>query len=193
MTEKITVTARGDHVQHWAAIKRIYIKKRGSDAGKSGKAIPRTTNGDVAKLARWWNIEARREVMRTMFANDRSPSSLKQWSNAISEINKYVANADKAALYPKNEWFWDTATLRLAIYLESRKAIPTSTDLMIESLTETLADHADTARTVARGATDALAGAGKGLLSTVKTGALILGGLVGAAIVLPPIIRAFRD
>ena len=193
MSKHITVKAQGDHVQHWAALKRLYIPERGSDPGKSGKAIPRTTNGDVAALTRLWDTEFRREILRNPFVNDRSRSSMTRWDDSKRAIQRDLANADKHALYPRNEWFWDTATLRLAIYLESRKAIPSNTELWIESFTETLSEHADTAKRIAKGAADAVSGAGRDLLSTLKTGALILGGLVGAAIAVPPIIRALRD
>ena len=193
MAHKITIEPTRDHVVMLHGIQAVYTEKRGSERGKSGKLHPLTTNGDVAQVAGFFDKELRHELMRNLFANDRSASSVTEWAAAKSRIDKHMASADKSARYPDNEWFWGTAALRLAIYLESRKAIPSRTELMIDAVGETVVEHAQTVKNVAKDAVGAVADAGKDFMSTLKTGALILGGLIGAAIVLPPVIRAFRS
>jgi len=193
MTDKITIKPQGDHVLHWVQLKQMYKAKRGSFAGKFGLAVPYATNGDVALLVKWWDNELRRELMRNLFANDQSPSSVKQWYEHKAKIDKHIAGADKTAVYPENDWFWDEATKRLAIYLQSRKAIPSRSELMIDAIGETVVEHGQAVKELAKDAASTVTDAGKEFVSTLKKGALILGGIVGAAVVLPPVIRAFRD
>ena len=88
--------------------------------------------------------------------------------------------------YPENEQFWQQCSRRLAIYLESRKVVPSRWELITESIGEAITELPR----VVGDATRTAAGAAAGLLSSpAKLGALLLGG----AILAPPIIRALRN
>ena len=181
------IKQKRDHVLQWVALKRLYMAKRGSDPSRFGKAIPRTTNADVRQLVRYWHGEYLRQILRHPKALDRDKASRKRWVEAKRTIDSQLAKASPNALYSSNEWFWDSATSRLAIYLESRKAIPSRARLAFESVRETVDEHIESAKNLARDV------AGGEFWPWVKTGALVAGGLVAAAIVIPPIVRAFKD
>ena len=187
--EQIVISAKGDHILQWIALKEAYVAKRNSDPGRFGKAIPRTTNRDVMELARWWHNEFQRALLQNPFLDDRDKASRKQWEMDKKKIDGQLASADPAALYPENEWFWQSASFGAAHYLEGRKAVPSKTELMLEAVKETIQDRVEDVRKVGAAAT----GLGERVFSVLKTGALIVGGVVGAAIILPPVIRAFRN
>lgn len=191
MTETITLKAKTDHIQQLVELLQLFTAKRGSDAGHNNKAVPRTTYGDVVVLAKWWDNEFKRALLRLGLAgsNDKSKASRKEWMNTKKLIDEQAEDADPNALYPDNQWFWQQATKRLAIYLESLKVVPTDTELMLEAIGETLAEHAQAAKDLAKDAADAAGSP----LAWLKTAAYIAGGVAGAALLLPPIIRAFRD
>jgi len=96
-----------------------------------------------------------------------------------------VRGADPAAIFSENEWFWKEATYRAASYLDALAFVPTHFELITESVTETIKEHKERIKDALDKTDD--------LLSMVKKGALILAGVIGAAIVIPPVIRAFRD
>lgn len=197
MSSKAIVQTKRDHVVQWSQLKKLYAQQRDRDIGRNNKAIPRTTNGDIKQLATYWHGEYLREVIRNPKALDRDLGSRKRWIESKRTIDRQIAKADPKAVYTANEWFWQEASLRLAIYLESRKAIPNRADLFIESVTETVSEGAEA---VGRGleaatgaAVDTLERAGKKAWSALKIGALVVGGIAGVAVVAPPVIRAFRD
>ncbi len=193
MKQHLVLKAQGDHVLQWIALKRLYMAKRGSDPNRFGKAIPRTTNADIAEITQWWQKEFLYALVRDPFANDSDTASRKRWSVAKATIDKELDSADPNAVYARNPWFWDKATSGVALYLEARKAIPSDSELIVESLKETVVEHAETVKKVAKGAADVITEAGERTYSVLKTGAFIAAGVLGAAIVLPPVIRAFRD
>lgn len=190
MSEKVIVMAASDHVRQWAALKKTYVAKRGSDAGRNRKAIPRTTNADIRQLANYWHREYLRDLLVRRKALDKDLASRKRWIENKRKIDRELASADKNAPYAQNEWFWQEASRRVAIYLESRKAIPDRADLLLDAVSETVTEHVEAVKDAADKALDK---AGDRAWSAIKTGALILGGLVGAAIVIPPVIRALTD
>ena len=159
--------------------------------GQNRKAIPRTTFGDVAQLAKYWHNELfARRLLRNPSARDKSPASRKCWLTAKRKIDEQLRSAATSSLYPENEWFWQVATRRLAIYLESRKAIPSRTELLIDSVRETVEEHAEMAKNLAKRAVEA---AGGETLSNLRTGVLIVGSLAAAALAIPLIVRALKD
>jgi hypothetical protein len=221
MNELTKIHNQPNHVSQWHELKRLYIEKRGSDAvqGLTGLSqlyipgkthIPRTTNGDIAALTKWWHKEFSRGVMRDPWR--RNPEML-AWIEAKQTIERGIKGANPAALYPENTWFWQVATLRLARHLEAMRAVPSADDLVmgvfkdlakgaasaVSAVTGSGADLAKSAAGLAKGATstvtdaaDAITDAGKQAVSMLKTGALITAGVLGAVIVLPPVIRAVR-
>lgn len=130
--------------------------------------------------------------MRNPFANDSDKASRKRWHKARIAIEKELKGADRGARYSRNEWFWEEATSGVARYLEARKAIPSDTDLIFESVEETVEEHVETVKQVAKDAADVVVEAGERTFSVLKTGAFIAAGIAAAAIVIPPVIRAFR-
>lgn len=189
MNELIKIRSQRDHVIQWTKLKRLYVSKRGSDPGKNRKQIPRTTNADIAELTTWWHKEFVRGVGRNPRGNK---ADQQRWVAAKKKIERDLEDTDPAALYPHNEWFWQEATARVSIFLEAAKAVPTAAELLFESFEESIDDRIDDAKDLAAKATDTITEAGKGALSVLKTGALITAGVVGAAIVVPPVIRAIR-
>jgi hypothetical protein len=222
MDEHVLMKPKRNHSQQWIALKRLYVSKRGSDAGKNRKAIPRTTNGDVAQLARYWDGEFKRAIGRRPEVAAEGKNKRDKWLADKERIDDLLAGREATARFAENEWFWQRATHHVAVYLQARKSAPTEAELFIDALAErgrevagALADAAQTAgekaADVAVGAAEAagdaaeavggaaksagkaVLGIGSGVVSTLKTGALIAAGVVGAAIVLPPVIRSFRD
>ena len=173
-----------NHVDQWLAFVRLYKDKRGSDAGPFNKAIPRTTNGDVKQLSDYWHNEYLLEVMRPL-ALDRDLASRKRWIEAKRTIDQQLAHADPNALYANNVWFWNDATSKLALYLQSRKAVPTRATLMAEAVDETIQEGIQAAKDVA-------GEAGKSLWASIKPIAVVagvIGAITGAVILIPPIFR----
>ncbi|MCG8419453.1 MAG: hypothetical protein MJE77_16100 [Proteobacteria bacterium] len=190
MMRTTVVQSTSDHVRQWIALKRTYVAERGSDTGRFGKAIPRTTHGDVRQLTDYWHGEYSREVVRSPRALDRDRASRRHWVNSKRRIDAQLLNANPGTPYPHNEWFWQDATSKLALYLDSRKAVPSRTQLIVESVRETVSDHIDA---TADRASEAIDQAGNRLMAALKTGAWIVGGLIVSAIAIPRMVRAFKD
>jgi len=188
MDDKLLLKAKNDHVLQWIELVTVYTAKRGADPGIGNKAVPRTTCGDVEQIARWWDNELKRVLLLRgpALKNDKSPSSRKEWMDAKRVIDERSKAFEKSTLYPDNQWFWQKATKRLAIYLESLKVVPTDSELMFDAIGETLAEHAQTVKDAAKEAVEAGS-------SWLKTGVIVAAGIAGAAIILPPVIRALRD
>jgi len=215
MDEHVFLKPKSNHSQQWIALKKLYMSRRGSDAGANRKAIPRTTNGDVVQIARYWDGEYKRAIGRRPKVAAEGKNKRDKWLADKQRIDSLLAGRESAALFAENEWFWERATHHVAMFLQARKSAPTETELFVDALTErtrevagALADAAhniggkaadvaeDAAEAVgdaAKSAGKAVLGVGSGVVSMLKTGALIAAGIVGAAIVLPPVIRSFRD
>jgi hypothetical protein len=195
MDPTIRVKALHDHIVQLAELKQQFMKLRGFGRGANGAAIPRTTHADVAALTAWWHGEYTRALLRsiTTLGNDKSQKSRTEWTQAKAIIDSQTKAAEPAALYPDNEWLWQRALPRLAIYLESLKVVPSDAELIVSSVKETVAEHAEAAKNLAKDAAGSITEAGERALSMLKTGAIIAGGVLAAAIVVPPIIRALKD
>jgi hypothetical protein len=204
MAEKITIKAHENHVMHRIALLKRYRVERGEVKTANGYMIPKTLHQDIEQLMKWWNLEYRQaRVLRPFHRDPAQPI----WEKARAEIRRDLEGADPDAVYPRNEWFWNDAILKLAIYLESQKNPPSDTDLLIDSFKETIEERIDDAESLIEGVGDAastvvdvasraagaVTEAGGRVWSGLKLAAIIGGSLVGAAIVVPPIIRAFRD
>lgn len=185
MNRKHTIAARSDHVKQWAEFKRLYVTQRKSDAGRDRKAIPRTTYGDIARLTEYWHRQFITALLLRPKALDRDLASRKRWKVSKQRIDAQLRGADPNALYPQNEWFWQEASKGLAIYLESRKAVPDRAELVIDSITETVNERAEDVKAAAR----QVANAAPGIGTAVKVGALVIGGLAAAALA----ARVLRD
>ena len=202
MTEKITIEASKDHVLHRTALLKFYRKKRGETKTRKGYMIPLTIRRDIVQLVKWWDAEYRRA--RKRWHKDPTHGL---WKRAKQRIARDMEGADPEAVYPANEWFWNFVLLKLAIYLEVLKTSPSPTQLLMESFRETVEERLGDAKDLIDGVTDtaselaeaagdigeAIADAGDKAWSGIKVAAIVGGGLLGAAIVVPPVVRAIRS
>ena len=187
MAEKIIVEPGKNQVDHWMQLKRRYHSKRGHDAGPD-KAIPATTYGDVKHLAEHWHKQFLRSARENYFLAHRDEGSRKRWKKAKSKIDKQLSGADMNALYPENQWFWGE-TFRVATHLRTMKTTPTRFELLVEAFDETIEERK---AQVERGVKKAI-GVGDDVLDAIKTGAMVVGGLAVAALVVPRLWRWSRD
>ncbi len=187
-TDKLIIRAQNDHIRQWLELKQRYDAMRGSDAGRAHKKIPRTTNGDVKQIVAWWHDEFVRAIVRDPFVRDKDNASRERWALAKEAIDKELKGADQNARYARNAWFWQDETFRVALYLQGRKAIPSDLSLIVESVAEAIEESAGAAKELVKDVGDV----GGRVVSKLKTGAIIAASILGAAIVLPPVIRALR-
>ncbi len=160
------------------------------DPGMMGgkRPIPRSTNGDVVQLADYWSRQLA-SVKRVMGANGVE----QRWRTALVDVDAIARTGDAHAVYPKNNAFW-RALQTTAVHVAVADEAPSKTDLMIDSLKDSIVHLPDNlkagAKAIASGAAN-LAGnvakgvghvaneAGKGLFSGFGTPLLVGAGLVG--------------
>ena len=183
-------------MHHRTGLLRFYRKERGEDKTPDGYRVPRTSNRDVEQLTKWWDAEYRRARKAKPWHKDPDQ---RLWEQARTKIAQMLAGADPDAPFKDNAWFWNKAMLKLAIYLEVVKTSPSPTQLLIESFKETIVDRVDDARDLIDNAgkvvgdiTDTINEAGEQAISGIKFAAIVGGSVLGAAIVLPPVVRAMR-
>ena len=203
MPMKVEFDTHKNHIERLNAYRDYYSKERGTTKIE-GYNVANTTNHDIGQLHGWWHREFLRVLKVKPWHKDPARPI---WEAAHERIVASLRDADEDALYPDNHWFWNTALLKLAIYLESQKTTPSPTQLLIESVKETLGERAEDAHdfitgagkaanraiTAVADAAETVTDAGERALSGLKVAAIVGGSLLGAAIVLPPVIRAFRD
>ena len=129
----------------------------------------------------------RASLARSSLVTNSTRSNTIGGAHVLDEINRVSAGLALSAVFPpkENERFWQKCTRRLAIYLESRKVVPSRWKLAVSALTETLAE----VPTAVGGATKSAASAAAGI---VREPAKLAAVLLGAAVLGPPLIRAFR-
>lgn len=196
--QKVEIKGHANHVDSWSAQLKTFKNAYGVSKSKDGYMAAKTTNENVRQLAKWWQKE---------YWRGGNFWGTHQWDDQFEQIMEETDDADPNELYKNNHWFWHIALRELAIYLESQKSKPSSMDLWIESLEETIDERIGDAHRFIKGASEAasdtIEGIGKAagvvtdmgdaVWSGLKTVAIVGGSLVGAAIILPPVIRAMRD
>lgn len=205
MAETINIEAHDDYVDTLTAVRTAASKVRGTKKSKDGYTFAETTFDDVWQLAKWWHGEFIRAIKAMPLEDD---PAREEWIKAYNRIRAETEHAaDPDAVYPANHWFWNRALLKLAIYLQSQKGKPSAMSIFVESIEETVDDRVTDVRDVIKGAGEAagdvistvskaaetVSEIGEQTWSGIKTAALIGGSLIGAAIIVPPIIRAIRD
>ena len=204
MPKKVTIEPGEDHVLHRTKLLRFYRKERGEFKNPAGYRTPLTTYDDIRENTAWWNGEYKRARKKRPWHKDPAQ---KLWEKARAKILRQLESADKDATYPDNDWFWNHVLLKLSIYLEVAKTTPSPTELLIESFKETIGERIEDASDfldsagdaagdlaqVAADAAEAVAEAGERAWSGLKIAAIVGGSLIGAAIVVPPVVRAFRN
>jgi len=173
----------GDAVRQWIDLKSTYEKLRGTRPAANRKHAPKSTVGDIKAIAAKWSSELKRVKPR----NAHDTSEHNRWRRCLEEIEQASAGLATTALYPavENERFWQKCTHRLAIYLESRKVVPARWKLAVSALTETLAEVPSAVGDATKSAANVAAG-------IVREPAKLAAVLLGAAVLAPPLIRAFR-
>lgn len=171
----------GDAVAQWVELKEAYLELRGSTAGKHGKAIPKTTHADVMQIATAWTAELKKVSPRA----DYERSEHERWKACAAKVAALYDKPNPNAEYADNEHFWQECTKRLSIYLQARKVVPSKWELAVESVVEAVAELPQ----VVGGAVKSTASAAA---KVIKDPAKLAAVLLGAAILLPPVIRAFR-
>lgn len=204
MAETIKIKAHDNHLDTLKDIREKLSEQFGTTQTPDGYRVPDTSNGAVQQLTVWFNKEYIRALIARPWNDD---PARKGWEQAFERVVTETKDADPDAQYPHNHWFWNTALLKLAIYLQSEKGKPSPMSMLIDSFEESVSDRIQDARefiedageaasdvvsTVSRAA-KAVSEVGERAWSSAKTVAIIGGGLIGAAIIVPPIIRAMRD
>lgn len=169
----------GDAVRQWLETKRAYEELRGVRRAANHKWVPRTQIRDIEAIAAQWS----KELGKVKPRSEHERSDHKRWAQCIATVERLSTGKRPQAPYPaaENEAFWQDCTRGLAIYLESRKVVPSKWELAWEVMREIPSAPGRIARE-----------AGDSVWGAVKFAALLGAGVVGAAIVLPPVIRAFR-
>ena len=168
---------------------------RGSDnldpePGMSGgnKVIPRTTNGDVVLLADYWGKQLAR--VKEVYGH---AAVEKKWKETLVDVDAIARKGDPNAVYPKNNAFWRVLS-KTAIQVSAADEAPSTSDIMLESLKDSvthLPENIKAGTKVIVGELAGLAGdaarsvgkvaqeAGKGLFSGFGTPLLLGAGLLG--------------
>lgn len=193
MDIRVVVRAQEDHVLQRTALLKHFRRVRGERKTAKGYWIANATNGDIAALVKYYDGEYRRSKVSQSWYKD---ADKRQWLRDREAIANDLNGADPNALYPRNEWFWNRVLLKLSILLQVAKTRPSPTELFFESVRETLDERAqdiDEAIETTATTIDEIAETGDRLWSGLKIAGIVAAGLLGAAIVLPPVIRAFKD
>jgi hypothetical protein len=168
-----------DAVKQWVELKQAYLALRGAKEGKNHKPVPRTTHHDVMQIATAWTRELRKVEPR----NDHERTEHGRWKSCADQVAARYNKQTPGAEYPENERFWQECTARLAVYLEGRKIVPSSWELLVESVFEAIAE---VPATIGRAGREVASGASSLLEQPGKLAAV----LIGSVIVLPPLVRA---
>ena len=193
MATAFKIPAHDDHVLQRTAILKLLREERGEVKTDKGYWIPKSPNSDIMQVTEHLDHEFGRSRVSASWYKDADKD---QWLRDRAKIARHLQGADPKALYPHGDWFWNRAMLKLAILLQVAKTRPSPTELFLESLEETIHERlSDTDQLIdnAGETISEVADAGEKWWSGLKTAGLIAAGLIGVAVVVPPIIRAFRD
>lgn len=183
---KAIIAKETDAVRRWVALKKVYSEARGSTVGANKKAVPNTTNADVKQLATLWSNEVKKVKPR----NDHERSDHQRWQACVDKVAKLADATKPDERYPDNEEFWQHCTARLAIYLESRKVVPSEWQLFKEAVVESLAEVPGT---IGRAGLATAGAVGDAANAVVSKPALAAMAILGGILLVPPIIRAVRE
>jgi len=144
----------------WTALHDQLTKARGFDLREPTKGatggpmnVPRTTNGDIVQLAKYWHaawtkLEDAAKRGDVPGGNATSPSLADEhtrWYAVLTDIDTLPTTRNPGELYPKNHEFW-RASRSLATTLDRFQQRPAPSQLTLElpeeSLPERLLDFA---------------------------------------------------
>ena len=195
-----TIQAR-DVTDLYVALYKHFMKVRGADPGtKTGTHEPATTNLDVMQLAARWT----KPVLKTGTDHDTDRVRRKAWLACVTAVhNQADVQHRPNELYPDNKAFWGCMR-KTSIWLDARQFRPDKWDLVWDSLDEAVRGLPGTLSSVAsaggRAAGDvadttgsAAKAIGRGVADFLGEPIRLVAVLVGGAILIPPVVRAFRD
>lgn len=204
MAKRLSIKDYTRFVDHMGEFLRVYKTERGQEVDETGSRIPKTTYDDVDQLVTWWQTEYERSCKGK---HDHPIHPI--FEGAVTKVRTQMKGANRSALYPENKWLWFSVLMKLALHLDElhSNVTPSKTDLILESLQEAIDDRIDdvsdlmdragsAASSVASFAGNAVSAVGKAgdqLWSNVKLVTYVGLGVIGTAIVLPPVIRAARS
>lgn len=191
------VLTEPDPVKLYAALKEAMVELRGFDLvpGKKISArIPRTTNADVRLLLTQWTAEvAKAGIAASSNQKTAWEKLVGKWTPAAAEMQTDATDDEPSEVFDDNVRFW-TATGKLAISLNSIKAIPSTWELALEATAEAAREApavvldvtkkvggavVDVTSKIASGAGRVVGSAGKGFLAGLGVGGIAL--IAGAA------------
>jgi hypothetical protein len=190
-----TYPGEGSNESQWDKVHSDAIEIRGFDLrdplpGRSGRPmkIPRTLNGEVAKLATEWNdawqkLEAKRGTLKGP-PTEHGLDTLKQrWQAVMKDVHD-IADAGKVEdVYSKNHEFW-RESFQLAQALDLYNELPSKFSIAWD-VTKTLPDRfANVIGTIAHYAGDVAHKVGEGVTSGLGKPILLAGSVVVGGILL---------
>lgn len=184
-----------DPARIYMELRRQYKAKRGTTIIE-GSIWPRMTYGDSAelfeRLSKLFEQAKPRLVQGSGYASSYA-KTIKAWSAELTEA-KAMHGAQVGEVWlpaAKLPGFWDRLS-RLLIWLTSAESVITKAEAWQWAFDTTVSEISSAVENAADTLRDGAKGLGESLLATLKTGALIAGSAIAAAIVLPPVIRALR-
>ena len=176
----------------WDDVHKDASELRGFDtrealAGRVGRpmAIPRTLNGEISKLAAYWNgAWEKLEAHRGSFPTEIGLDTLKKRWQAVMKDVREIADAGKIEdVYTKNHEFW-RESFELAQSLDLFHELPSKLEIAW-AVTQTLPDRfADVVGKLAHAVGDIAHKAGEGVTSGLGKPILIAGSVVLGGILL---------
>ena len=185
---KMVMAQHADAVVRWLKLKQMYIELRGSSVGANNKPIPHTTHSDVLQLAAAWS----NELSKLKADSASQKTEHRRWQQCVDTVKQHADPTRPGAVYSRNEEFWQRCTGRLAIYLESRKAVPSQWTLVKESVVEALEELPEGLGQVTRATAGAAARAGGAVLDALRNPLYVVLAVVGGVMLVPPLVRAVR-
>lgn len=195
-----TTIQADDFTDLYIALYKHYLQERGPDpASLNGAHMPATTNLDVMQLAARWS----KPVLKVGTDHDTDRIRRKAWLACVTEVhNRADVQHQPDAIYSDNIAFWGCMR-KTAIWLSSRQFRPSKWDLVVESVEEAVLDLPGTLASVGRAggraAGDVVETTGSAAKAIGRGAADFFGEpirlvalLVGGAILIPPVVRAFR-
>ena len=174
--------SRWQAARQWIDLKRTYEELRGVRPAANKKVVPKTTIADVLQIASRYSGELKKISARNAW--DRVEHD--RWRACLDRISELSKDRPTGGEYSENEQFWNNCTKRLAIYFESRKVVPSRWKLAVSAIGETLAEVPSALGSATRSVSEVVAG-------VVREPAKLAAVLLGAAVLGPPLIRAFRS
>jgi hypothetical protein len=204
MAKRLSIKDYTRFVDHWGEFLRVYRQERGQVIDETKSRIPKTTYDDVNQQVTWWQTEYQRSCKGK---HDHPIHPI--FEGAVAKVRAQMQDAKPSALYPENKWLWFSVLMKFAIHLDElhTNITPSKTDLILESIQEAIDDRiedvsdlvdragsaASDVASFAGNAVNAVGKAGESLWSSVKIVTYVGLGVIGTAIVVPPVIRAVRS